>query len=113
MWGLTDEAARDVCANARATARGHRFLAMWGPNYDWVPDQDHGSVTMIALQRMAMQTDGRRIRVLPAWPKYWDVHFKLHAPHGTTIELRYKDGKVVNLKITPESRRKDVIIAQE
>lgn len=28
-----------------------------------------------------MQTIGREIRLLPAWPKQWDVDFKLHAPY--------------------------------
>ena len=65
---------------------------------------------MIAFQRMLMQCDGREIRLLPAWPKEWDADFKLHAPYHTTVEGRVENGKVIGLKVTPESRRKDIIL---
>jgi hypothetical protein len=58
---------------------------------------------------MLMQTDGRRILLLPAWPKNWDCDFKLHAPYQTVVEGKVVAGKVMGLKVTPESRRKDVI----
>lgn len=115
MLGLTDEARNDVTKNAtrqcliREPVHEARFPAFWGPNFDWTPDQCQGSVTMIALQRMLMQCDGREIRLLPAWPQEWTADFKLHAPYNTTVEGRVKKGKVVDLKVTPESRRKDVV----
>jgi hypothetical protein len=31
-----------------------------------------------------MQTIGDEIRLLPAWPKEWDVDFELHVPQQTT-----------------------------
>ena len=46
----------------------------------------------------------------PAWQKDWDVNFKLHAPYKTTVEGAYKDGKLVKMKVTPDSRKKDVIV---
>ena len=51
-----------------------------------------------------------KIALLPAWPKEWDVSFKLHAPKNTTVECRVKEGQIVELVVTPESRRKDVEI---
>ncbi len=93
-----------------STAPGFRFPAIWGPNYDWMPDQDHGTVMMSALQRMLVQYEGRRILLLPAWPKDWNTSFKLHAPENTTIAGRVEDGKLLDLKVVPESRRKDVEI---
>jgi hypothetical protein len=63
---------------------------------------------VIALQRMLLQWDGDRILLLPAWPKDWDVSFKLHAPRQTTVKCVYRSGKVESLKVTPESRRSDV-----
>jgi hypothetical protein len=57
---------------------------------------------------MLMQTEGRRILLLPAWPADWTAEFKLHAPLQTTVEGRVEAGKIVRLKVTPESRRKDV-----
>ena len=63
---------------------------------------------MIGLQEMLLQTNGDKILLFPAWPREWDVHFKLHAPMQTTVEAELKAGKLINLKVTPESRRKDI-----
>ena len=70
-------------------------------------------MTLIALQRMLMQCDGDTIRLAPAWPKDWNASFKLHAPKNTTVEGRVENGKVTDLKVTPESRHKDVVIGAE
>jgi alpha-L-fucosidase 2 len=86
----------------------YRFPGFWGPNYNWIPDQDQPGVTMIALQRMLMQTDGGKILLFPAWPRNLDVEFKLHAPYNTVIEASLKSSKVVNLKVEPAARKNDV-----
>ena len=65
---------------------------------------------MIGLQEMLMQTIGDQILLFPAWPKDWDVDFKLHAPHKTVVEGILKNGKLIKLRVIPENRRKDVII---
>ena len=65
---------------------------------------------MIGLQEMLMQTVDRKIYLFPAWPRSWDVSFKLHAPYQTTVEGVLKDGKVTLLKVIPESRESDVEI---
>jgi hypothetical protein len=49
---------------------------------------------------------------LPAWPKNWDVEFKLYAPRNTVVECRYKNGTIEHLKVMPESRQKDVILSE-
>lgn len=64
---------------------------------------------MIGLQEMLLQTNDKKMYLLPAWPKTWDVHFKLHAPYQTTVEATVKNGKLVNLQVWPESRRQDVV----
>lgn len=112
--GLADEARAMVSQNAARVAGGYRFPAIWGPNYDWIPDQGHGGVTMLAVQQMLLQTDppSRDILLLPVWPKGWNVDFKLHAPEQTTIKGRVQDGKVVRLKLHPESRRNDVVFRE-
>lgn len=112
LLGLTDEAKRMVIERVKHTAEGYRFPGFYGPNYDWTPDQDQISVFMIALQYMAMQCEGDRILLLPAWPREWDVHFKLHAPYQTTIECVVQDGKVVTLVVQPEDRRMHVEICE-
>lgn len=110
--GLTDDARRAIVGRARRYDATSRFPAFWGPNYDWVPDQDHGSVLLRTFQVMLLQTDGRRIRLLPAWPDQWDADFRLHAPYQTVLEGKVRAGKLVDLKVTPEERRKDVLVGQ-
>ena len=87
-----------------------RFPAFWGPNYDWTPDQDHGCVAMIALQSMLLQSDGGKVYLLPAWPKKWDVRFRLHGPHQTTIQGVYRAGKLEKYEIVPVGRKLDVVL---
>ncbi len=106
--GLTDEAAR--LTGEKLSDGPHRFPAFWGPGYDWTPDHNWGGSGMIGLQEMLLQAEGDRIRILPAWPREWDVHFRLHAPGGTTVEVRYEGGEVKSLIVTPEARRDDVIL---
>ena len=110
--GLVEDARTNLVTRARQYDKNSRFPAFWGPNYDWVPDQDHGGVLMKALQSMLMQTDGEKIFLLPAWPVDWDADFKLHAPYQTVVECQVRGGKVAELKVTPESRRKDVILPE-
>ena len=50
---------------------------------------------MIGLQEMLLQTNGEQILLFPAWPKEWNVHFKLHAPGETTVEAMETLDKVV------------------
>jgi hypothetical protein len=64
---------------------------------------------MIGLQEMLLQTDDKKIILFPAWPKNWDVHFKLHAPYNTTVEAIIKNGKLEMLEILPKERAKDVV----
>jgi hypothetical protein len=109
--GLGDEAGRLVAARARNINGGYRFPAMWR-GFDWIPDQDHGDNILTTLQCMLLQSDGRKLYVLPAWPKNWNVAFKLHAPYNTTVAGVFKAGKLEQLKVTPESRRKDVEIME-
>ncbi len=109
--GLTQEAKR--LSLAKLANGPYRFPAFWGPGYDWTPDHNWGGSGMIGLQEMLLQTNGEQILLFPAWPKEWNVHFKLHAPGETTVEATLKDGKVTNLKVLPESRKKDIIIMIE
>lgn len=108
--GLADEAARLVVDNFATWDPQCRFPAFWGPNFDWTPDQDHGSVAMIALQRMLIQYEGKKIIVLPAWPEDWDASFTLHAPYNTVVTGSVRKGRIEELQVTPESRRKDLIV---
>ncbi|SDT16388.1 hypothetical protein SAMN05216490_2630 [Mucilaginibacter mallensis] len=88
---------------------GRRFPAFWGPGFDWTPDHNWGGSGMIGLQEMLMQVDDKKIYLFPAWPKTWNVHFKLHAPYNTTVEATVKNGKVESLTVLPKEREKDII----
>jgi hypothetical protein len=55
---------------------------------------------MMGLQQKLLQFEGDRILLLPAWPRDWDVSFKLHAPQGTTVEGVWREGKWERLEIT-------------
>ena len=106
--GLADAARDYVLGNFTALDGQQRFPAFWKPVPDWVPDVDNGGVGMITLQAMLLQADGRKFRLLPAWPKGWDCDFKLHTSRQTVVEAKVVGGKIVRLKVTPAKRRKDV-----
>jgi hypothetical protein len=113
LLGLSDEAAQILkgkCANSNGA---YRWPATWGPNYDWLPDQNHGGNLMETTNLMLLQGEaGGDILLLPAWPRQWDVDFKLHAPHNTTVECQLKDGKIIGLNVVPESRRADLVLPE-
>jgi len=108
--GLTDEAKQMVVESFSTWDKNFRFPAFWGPNYDWTPDQDHGNVAMIALQRMLIQYENDKVYLLPAWSKDWDVRFKVNAPNNTTIEGIYENGKMVKMKTTPSEKNQIQVI---
>jgi len=110
LLGLTEIATDYVVKRAQNKHAGSRFPAFWGPNMDWIPDQTHGGNLQVALQCMLMQTDNGKIRLLPAWSKGWNADFKLHAPQQTVVQGSIKNGEVVNLKVSPQQRRGDVIL---
>lgn len=109
--GLADETRDDLLKRVKNYTGGYRFPIMWKDPWNEVPSQDHGSVMMRTVQAMLLQSDpyGKRIFLLPAWPKDWDVEFKLHAPYQTTVQGAVKNGKLVGLKVTPASRAKDIV----
>lgn len=57
---------------------------------------------------MVLQADGGKLHLLPAWPKDWNVEFKLHALDQTVVEGIVKEGRILKLRVTPESRMSDV-----
>ncbi len=105
--GLTEEAAKyNLLKMANS---GRRFPAFWGPGFDWVPDHNWGGSGMIGMQEMLLQEVGDKIYLFPAWPKDWNVHFKLHASKNTTVEAILENGEVTIMEVIPESRTKDIV----
>lgn len=112
--GNTAEAARRIVDKlSNTTAPQARFPAFFGPGHDWVPDHNWGGSGMVGLQEMLLAADpygDGKIYLLPAWPRAWDVDFKLHAPQQTVVEGRVKGGRLISLQVTPTARRADLVI---
>lgn len=105
--GLTDEAARLTRLKMEDSSR--RYPTFWGPGHDWAPDHNWGGSGMIGLQEMVMQTPGDAIHLFPAWPRDWDVDFRLHAPHGVRIDASLRAGQLVSLVVEPAIDRARVV----
>lgn len=88
MLGLESEAVRHLVRESAMTDRSALFPAMWGPNFDETPDQDHGSVICITAASMLLQGEN----VFPCWPKDWDVEFRLPTETGKTVRGAQRAG---------------------
>jgi hypothetical protein len=106
--GLTEEAAS--LAKQKMANGPYRFPAFWGPGFDWSPDHNWGGSGMIGMQEMLLQEVNDKLYIFPAWPKTWNVRFKLCASRSTTVEAEMKGGQVVNVKVTPKERQQDVVL---
>ena len=106
--GMTDEAQRLVTLKMQDGP--HRFPAFWGPGYDWTPDHNWGGSGMIAVQEMLMQEVDDTLYLFPAWPKEWDVRFKLRASRGTTVEAELRRGKVINVNVSPARNKEKIVV---
>jgi hypothetical protein len=120
-WGQdgTQAAALGLAYVARSAAVAEftnygdqRFLWFWRADHDWIPDLDNGGSGMITLQSMLLQTDGKKILLLPAWPKEWTADFRLHAAAQTTVEGHVENGKLTRLNVWPAARAKDVVYVE-
>ena len=65
----------------------------------FVTDHNWGGSGMIGMQEMLMQEVDGRVILFPAWPKNWDVTFRLRASGNRVVEATMKDGKVENVRI--------------
>lgn len=108
--GLADVAKKYVSFNLTRKDPDLKFPAFWATGHDYKPDEDNGGNGMNGLQLMLLQTEGKTIRLLEAWPRDWDADFKLHAPGNTTVEGTVEHGKLKRLVVTPVSRRADVVV---
>lgn len=110
MLGLGDVAKEYVSFNLTRKSSALKFPAFWDRGHDYAPDQDNGGNGLNGLQQMLLYVDGKKIFLLPAWPKGWNANFKLNAPYNTTIQASVKNGKIEKLQVFPASRAKDVQI---
>lgn len=106
--GLTEEAV--ALTTRKLDDSGRRYPTFWGPGHDWAPDHNWGGSGMIGLQEMLMQTPGDAIHLFPAWPRAWDVDFRLHAPHETLIDATLRGGELVALSVEPAAARSRIVL---
>lgn len=99
--GLTDEARRLI--TEKLADGPYRFPAFWDPGFDWAPDLNRGGAAMIGLQEMLLQEspDGTPI-LFPAWPREWNVSFRLRATGGRVVEATMNGGRITSDCKTPE-----------
>ncbi|MGC3960991.1 MAG: hypothetical protein QM813_24585 [Verrucomicrobiota bacterium] len=109
MVGQAGTARSYLVYNLTNKEPGLKFPAFWAKKNDYAPDQDNGGNAEHALQQMIMQTDGRKIMMLGAWPAGWNADFRLRAPFQTTVEGAIRNGQLTNLVVTPPERMADVI----
>jgi hypothetical protein len=109
MLGLSDVAKSYVHFHFTNKDPRLKFPVFWIQKNDYSPDEDNGGNGEMGLQQMIMQTDGKKILLLPAWPKEWEGDFKLNAPYMTTVQGTISHGKIINLIVTPKERAADII----
>ncbi|MDP4273402.1 MAG: DUF5703 domain-containing protein [Bacteroidota bacterium] len=108
MMGRREDARRLIIEKLSNKNANLKFPAFFGPGHDWLPDHNWGGSGMAGLQTMLLFNDQSDIFLFPAWPKEWDVTFKLHASEKTVVEGRYENGKIVALQVSPQQREQDI-----
>ena len=102
--GLTDEAQR--LNNEKLADGPYRFPAFWDAGFDWAPDLNRGGAAMTGLQEMLLQeTPDGQLLLFPAWPREWNVRFRLHATKGRIVEGTLRDGTITHQVLTAPSSR--------
>ncbi len=92
LLGLTETAFPSAVKCLTSPYEKARFPGFWGPNYDWIPDQDQGSVGLTAVHTMLLQFGEDAVRIFPAWPKTEDCDFRLFGPGGRVVVGCLKEG---------------------
>ena len=111
--GMGKEAAEGLVHRWSIYSKYLRFQFFGKEGPDYVPDLDHNGSGCIAFQKMIVQESDNKIYLLPAWNRDWDATFKLHLRRNTVIQGVVKNGKLQSWSITPESRKKDVVVNYE
>jgi hypothetical protein len=97
LLGMTDEAYEIILQRFSTKDPKCIFPVFWGPNYDYTPDQDHGSVAAVALILSLVQSGREGIKLLPAWNSKINAAFRLPLYGGGFVEAVY-DGGTLSIK---------------
>lgn len=96
ILGMTEEAKDELLIRIENKNAAFKFPTYFGPNFDWVPDQDHGGNLMTSIQDLVIQSYDGKVYLLPAFPKDWDVQFRFAVPGEASVWGNYKGGKWVD-----------------
>ena len=113
LLGLSDDAQKMVADRANASpAAGWRFTGFAAHDQDYEPSLDHLNTMRTAVHYMLVQCSAINdtIFLFPSWPNQWDVTFKLYAPLNTIVEASCMGGQLKLLQVTPDTRKKDVVL---
>ena len=85
---------------------------------DGAPQVESNGIVAATLQKMLLQTDGSRILLFPAFVRGVDVDLQLRVPgfggerESAVLRVVTKAGEISFLGVTPESRRRDVVVLE-
>lgn len=107
--GLRKNAYKEIVKNCENTNKNCIFPAFYGPNYDWLPDQDNGANLIMTITKSLVQENNEKIYILPAWNKKLNVSFRL--PVGDNfINVTYQKGKKPQYSFDNPENREVVIM---
>ncbi|MFA5342310.1 MAG: hypothetical protein WC332_11100, partial [Clostridia bacterium] len=110
LLGLTDEATNILLRQAHMTDERYLFPGIYGPNYDETPDQDHANGLSIGFIHTLLASSKEKNVLFGAWPKEWNVTFKLPLYSAKSVTVEYEDGNINSLNFEDkEDERKAVI----
>lgn len=111
--GLAEEAGQALLASWGENEVGATFPNLTGPQTLGSPDFIRAGDAMAGLHAMLVAAEPKadgRIFLLPAWPKNWDVTFRLRVPGNTQIDAVIEAGSLRKFVIEPTSRRAHVVL---
>jgi len=107
----TDEAGKVALARFADAASSGRYPLRRGGGIDLSALAE--GMTGLHAMLIASEPDAKgRIFLLPAWPRQWDVTFRVRAPGGTIVDGVVEGGKLARLVTTPVERRDDIVLPE-
>lgn len=114
--GFADEAGQALLASWGEGQAQENFPYLIGSATRGTPDFVRAGDAMAGLHAMLVAAEPNaegRIFLLPAWPKNWDVTFRLRVPGNTQIDAVIEGGVIRSLVINPVARRDQVVVPPE
>ncbi|HOD92290.1 MAG TPA: DUF5703 domain-containing protein [Clostridia bacterium] len=112
LLGLTEEAKAILLKQAKMTDERYSFTGIYGPNYDETPDQDHANGISIGFIHTLLASSKDKNLLFGAWPKEWNVSFKLPLYSSKSVTCEYENGKIkyINFEDKEDERKAEVRI---